>query len=276
MRVMLTMTMTPGGLVMFHRPAVPMAYVDHCGLMTFAEGGELGRRLRTALHARNGTLAVSWLNFGEYATVTDVAQRLAVERFLDDLLPAIFCIDVDLAVMDRERGGRPFPHADDALACLFLSDREATAWPVTAAKLFEPLNCELLIRGKERLAAEGNPLLEALRVKYAANADFRNEVAKADSTPDTLAPSRTLAIFRTLAATFLPDLRKPITENDVLDVLHAVIPTAYCDAVLLDSGTWDRVERARRKLTRVGVEIARAFPMRRDGVEGFLTYLESA
>lgn len=259
---------------MLHRPVAPVAYVDHCGLMTFAEGGELGRRLMTALHARNGTLAVSWLNFAEYATVTDVAQRLAVERFLDGLLPAIFCIDVDLAVIDRERDGRPFPHADQALSHLFLNDREATVRPVTAAKLFEPLNCERLIRGKERLTGKVQPRLEDLRAQYAARADFRNEVANADSTPETLAPSRTLAICRTLAATYLPDLRRPITANDVTDFLHAVIPVAYCDAVLLDSGTWDRVERARRKLSPVGIEIAKAFPMRKGGIERFLTYLE--
>jgi len=65
-----------------------------------------------------------------------------------------------------------------------------------------------------------------------------------------------------------------ITANDVLDNLHAVVPVAYCDAVLLDGGTWDRVERARRKLNRVGIEIAKAFPMRKDGIERFLTYLE--
>jgi hypothetical protein len=251
-----------------------MVYVDHCGLMTFAEDIGLGRRLTTALHACDGTLAISWLNFCEYATVSDLTQRHAVERLLDDILPALFCIDVDPSVMDRERGGRPFPHADESLSRLFLNHREATVRPLTAARLFEPLNCELLIRGKGRLAAKVQPKLEALRTEYARNPAFRNDVANADATPDTLAPSRTKAIFRTLAATFLPDLRRPITENDVLDVLHAVVPTAYCDAVLLDGGMWDRVERTRRKLSGVGVEMAHAFPMRRDGVEDFLRYLE--
>ncbi len=97
---------------------------------------------------------------------------------------------------------------------------------------------------------------------------------RADSIPKTLAPSPTLAIFRTLAATFLPDLRSPIKATDVLDLLHAVIPVAYCDAVLLDGGTWARVERVRRKLSRVGITMAKAFSMRGDGVERFLTYLE--
>jgi hypothetical protein len=48
-----------------------------------------------------------------------------------------------------------------------------------------------------------------------------------------------------LAATFFPDLKRPIMPNDAIDFLHAAIPVAYCDAVLLDGGTADRIERAR-------------------------------
>jgi hypothetical protein len=190
---MLSMTMTSGGLVMLHRPIAPMAYVDHCGLLKFSADAKLGVRLSSALHARDGTLAISWLNFGEYATVTDLVQRRAVEQFLDSMLPAIFCIDVDPAVMEREGSSHPFPHADHALSKLFYNDREATVRLFTAARLFEPLNHELLIRGKERLAGKVQPRLEALRAEYKASAAFRRDVTAADSTPQTLAPTRTRA-----------------------------------------------------------------------------------
>lgn len=229
---------------MLHRPVAPMAYLDHCGLLTFSNDPKLRRRLTAAIHARDGTLAISWLNFSEYATVTNLAQRRAAEEFLDGMLPAIFCIDIDPAVMDREGGSHPFPHADQAIAKLFYNDREATVRLFTAARLFEPLNHELLIRGKERLAGKVQPRLEALRAEYAASAAFRRQVRAAGSTAETMARSRTRVIFRTLAATFFPDLRSPIRENDVLDMLHAVVPVSYCDAVLLDGGMCDRVERA--------------------------------
>jgi len=134
------MTMTRGGLVMSHRPVAPMVYLDHCALRKFSEDAKLGSRLTSALHARDGTLAISWLNFGEYATVTDPAPRRAVEQLLDGMLPGIFCIDVDPAVMDREGASQPFPHADQALAQWFLNDQKPTVQLFTAANLFEPLN----------------------------------------------------------------------------------------------------------------------------------------
>jgi len=274
---MLTMMMAPGGgFVAIHRPVPPMAYLDHCALRKFSEDAKLGPRLTSALHARNGTLAISWLNLGEYATVTDPGQRRAVEQFLDGILPGIFCIDVDPAVMDREGGSQPFPYADQAVANLFFSGHKQTVRLFTAAKLFEPLNHPLLIDSKERLAGKVRPRLEALRAEYAASPTFRAQVRKADSTVGTVAPSRTRAIFRTVAGMFFPDPTSPLQDNDVLDFLHTMIPVSYCDAVLLDGGAWDRVERARRKLRRAGVEIAESFPMRGDGIERFLEYLERA
>ena len=80
-----------------------------------------------------------------------------------------------------------------------------------------------------------------------------------------------VAISRALAATLFPDRRRRITLNDALDFLHAVVPVARCDVVLLDGGTCDAVERARRKLT--GVTMATAFAGRGDGVDRLLDHL---
>ena len=85
--------------------------------------------------------------------------------------------------------------------------------------------------------------------------------------------SRKRAIIRTLAATLFPDLKRAITTNDALDFLHAAVPITYCDVVLLDGGTADLVERARRKLK--GVRMAAVFSGRLGGVERFLDYLET-
>ena len=58
-----------------------------------------------------------------------------------------------------------------------------------------------------------------------------------------------------MAATFSPNLRNPIKGNDVLDVLHLVVPVAHCEAVLLDGGAWDRVERARGRPCLAGLKM---------------------
>jgi hypothetical protein len=86
--------------------------------------------------------------------------------------------------------------------------------------------------------------------------------------------TRTRAITRSLAATFFPDYKRIIKPNDAIDFLHAAIPVAYCDFVLLDGDAVDRVERARQKFNGKGIKMAAAFSGRRDGVDRFLARLE--
>lgn len=48
---------------------------------------------------------------------------------------------------------------------------------------------------------------------------------------------RTLLILGELMRSFNLDINAPITENDVIDLLHAAMPVNCCDFVLLD-GPW--------------------------------------
>ena len=53
------------------RPVEPMVYLGHWALRMFSEDSSLGGRLQAALDARSGTLALSWINLGEFAKVAD-------------------------------------------------------------------------------------------------------------------------------------------------------------------------------------------------------------
>src|SRR5262249_6408002 len=90
---------TTEGLQMRH--IRPTAYLDHWAFRKFSTDPALSSRLVKVLRARSGTLALSWLNLGEYAKVSVVASRQAAEKFVDDVLPSIFCIQVDLAAVDK-------------------------------------------------------------------------------------------------------------------------------------------------------------------------------
>ena len=264
----------PGFLI---RAISPMPYLDHWAFRKFAAEPPLASRLAAALEARGGTLAVSWLNLGEYANVTDLDQRLEAERLLDRLLPAVFCINVEpFEVVARQRRGDPRAHADEALAQLFWGTAGAraptTVRPFTASGLFEPLNHRRLVESKARLSGIIKGRLEALRQVHATDAGFRTASLRADRSTDAHADTPTLAITRTLVSTFFPDLKREITDNDALDFLHAAVPVSFCDAVLLDGATVHAVEQARRKPTRV--RMAPVFSGRGDGVERFLAYLE--
>ena len=266
--------LTRAGLAI--RAATPMGYCDHFGLRRFAEDDALGDRIADSLKTGGGTLAVSWLNLGEYANVTSRETRVQVERLLDRTMPAVFPLDVDVGpVSKRELAGQLDPHADRELARLFVRARPSIAASgvdlrITASGLFEPLNHDRLIRSKHRLAATTRGALKKLRRQHADDPGFQRLV-RATRKPGARAATDTDAVTRSLAATFFPDLRREITLNDAIDFLHAVVPVAFCDAVLLDGATHDLVERARRQYP--GVRMAPTFSGRADGIERFLARL---
>lgn len=269
----LTMTETGPGVVLQHRS--PMVYLDHWALRKFSGDADLASRLTETLHDRGGTLGLSWLNLGEYARVSDPDQRRAAEQFVEGILPAVFCIDVDLAAVNQREGTRDaLPHADRDLALLFVNRGEQGLKAFTATGLFDQLNDESLARTKDRLAVVIQGRLELLRQTHSEDDVFRKAVLHANHPEAIRATTRTRAIVRTLAATFFPDLRRIITPNDAIDFLHAAIPVTYCDVVLLDGGTADLVERARQKLDATDIRMATVFPGRGDGLERFLLFLE--
>lgn len=273
---MLALTMTQAGPGVLVQHVSPMVYLDHWALRKFSGDKALAARLTGILHGRGGTLALSWLNLGEYATVSDPNQRRSAEQFVDDVLPAVFCIDVDLAAVNKREGAHDrLPHADQALALLFLNTGRQGLKTFTATGLFE-LYDERLACTKGRLAAATQERLELLRRKHSEDDSFRKAVMHANHPEAIRATTRTRAIVRQLAATFFPDLKRAITPNDAIDFLHAAIPVTYCDVVLLDGGIADLVERARRKLNSTGIRMATVFSGRGDGIERFLALLEKA
>ncbi len=269
----LTVTETGPGVVLQH--TAPMVYLDHWAFRKFSGDNDLASRLTGILHGRGGTLALSWLNLAEYATVSDPDQRGAAEQFVEGILPAVFCIDVNLAAVNQREGAHDsLPHADRALALLFVTTEGQGLKAFTATGLFERLYNESLTRIKDRLAAAIQERLELLRRTHSEDDLFRKAVIHANHPEAIRATTRTRAIVRALAATFFPDLRRVITPNDAIDFLHAAIPVTYCDVVLLDGGTADLVERARRKLDATGIRMATVFPGRGDGIERFLLLLK--
>ena len=72
------LSLTTQGLQMQH--VRPMAYLDHWAFRKLSINPALSSRLVKALRARSGTLALSWLNLGEYTNVSGVASRQAAEK----------------------------------------------------------------------------------------------------------------------------------------------------------------------------------------------------
>jgi len=172
----LSIVKTPDGPRLQIQPVRPMVYLDHWAFRKFASDSKLAFRFGAALRARNGTLALSWLNLGEYTTVSDLEQRREAERFVDGVLPAIFVLDVDLAAVDnRERANDPLPHANRALASLFVSAGTPDR-PFTATGVFEQLSDSRLVGTLDRLAANVRNRLVDLREEHRTTKDFQEAV----------------------------------------------------------------------------------------------------
>ena len=74
------------------------------------------------------------------------------------------------------------------------------------------------------------------------------------------------------------DPKLVITENDMVDLQHAMISIRCCDFVLLDRKWEQRVNTLRRRIEKKQepqIRIAQCFSKRGNGVEKFLQQLEA-
>ena len=67
-----------------------------------------------------------------------------------------------------------------------------------------------------------------------------------------------------------------LTRNQAIDLIHAVVPVAYCDLVLLDKYWEAQVDRVRSRFDAAGmsIPIGRVFSGKANGIERFLCELE--
>jgi hypothetical protein len=84
----------------------------------------------------------------------------------------------------------------------------------------------------------------------------------------------TLGLARGLTDQIFRDKRRTLELGDASDMMHAVVPCAYCDFVLLDSEWRDYVERV-RPLLAMHQHVAAVYSGRRDGLESFLEALRA-
>jgi len=75
--------------------ARPIVYLDHWALRKFSDSSSLSSCLATCLHAKNGTLALSWVNLGEFSKVTPPEQARNAEKLIELNLPRLFFMEVE-------------------------------------------------------------------------------------------------------------------------------------------------------------------------------------
>lgn len=265
-----------GQLVLNQQANLPMVYLDHWALRKVSESQELAETFIHAFKTANATLAVSWVNIVEFSKLASPNAHRDAETFVGRLLPHIFCMEVNpITVRQNEdaimRGELSIPpHADVELMKLLGGLRPTGFEQFSANGLFASVHKSSGVSSDmDQLTDVMIDQIEGLRQRYATDPKM---VKSAKGLPAKNGfPQGTRQIFRELVTTLLSDPSLQLTRNHAIDLLHAVVPLAYCDYVLLDAHWEEQVVRVRRKLTKGGFTfpIAEVFSERRQGFNRF-------
>lgn len=259
----------------------PTVYLDHWAWRKFSEDQTLAARLTTALQSRNGTLTLSWLNLAEFAKVTMEEQARKAERLLEANLPQIFFLEVQpFKVISREdellaskRSDDDPPHGHPRFLTTFIQLKPTSLDPFTARDLFKIVQNRRLAEHLDSLADIVIDRVKAMRDTLDTDEAFRSTIRRPPSGPQIQRGTR--FVLRELVRSLLVDKRTKITRNQAIDLLHAVVPVAYCDFVLLDKNWKTQVARVRSRFSAAGmtVPIGRVFSGKANEVDRFLCEL---
>lgn len=256
----------------------PTVYLDHWAIRLFSDDRKLQNRLVHALRTKGGTLLLSHISFAEFAVPSDSRHATDAEEFIERLLPNIFFTDfrwdklLELEQAEPDNARRFWPPAD--LPQLKLFAERAPAAPLG-----------FTMRGFIALAHANRTAIAAMTAELVQQIKGGIEAARADATyvakARGLQPSdshpRTVVIMGELMRGFYSDPAAPISDNDVIDMLHAAMPINCCDYVLLDGAWAERVRKMERRIVKSGsaMLLAKCFSKRDNGVERFLSDLEA-
>lgn len=223
----------------FQRPAV---YLDHWAFRRFSQDPKKREALVNAIADRDGMLAIGRLNLLEFTRVTDEAQVRAAEQLVQAVLPRIFFLDIQIMdVVRREDAG-------EAGACGDMEMFEHFGRPLLddveqwrAMRLLD-----ILTSGTYR------PRFAQIEVNVLAGLNEYSgldpRTAREGLEAAQQRPRATLGLARALVDEIFRDKRRPLDPGDASDMLHTVVPCAYCDYVLIDSEWRDYVGRVRNRL----------------------------
>jgi hypothetical protein len=268
-----------GQLRLFQQDISPTVYLDHWALRKISANKTLAARFVDSMQQRKGTLAISWLNLAEFIKVKDKEQARKAELLIEAILPHIFFMDVQfLRVIGREdaaysSGLSDTCHSDANLCRAFAQLKSASLKQFTARDMFSVMR-------NDRLVSSFDSMADALINEIEVVRDERNKTPEIKISMDRLPPGSqiqrgTRYILRELVRTLLVDCKIKVTRNHAIDLMHAVVPCAYCDLLLLDKFWEAQFIKVYARSQKAGMTfpLGRVFSERDNGVDRFLTVL---
>src|SRR5262249_23522533 len=279
---MLTISIDNGGrLVATPRDCSPTLYLDHWAFPELSTTPAPAEGVVAPLKPPNRPLAVSCANLIEFFNVTDDHQARRAEELLEASLPHVFFLEMDPFLVQRRedellRGGPPRPpHEDRELFTTLFRLKPQSVSVFTARMLFDGVRSGIGRQANE-LADTIVQQVAKLRIEQESDAAFQATLKRPPNFHKMQRATR--LILKELLRGLVLDRSTSLSRNHALDFLHAVVPVAYCDFVMLDKYWEEQVRRMRERLARASIDIplAQVISKRSGGLECLVRSLEDA
>jgi len=251
----------------------PTVYLDHWAVRLFSDDHRLQDSLVETLLAKHGTLLLSNFSFAEFARNDDPRHAVAAEEFIERLLPNIYLTDFALDKLNEQERQeadnfrRFWPPADLPQLKLFAERAHDTPLGFT-------------MRGFIAMARDSCAVLEPITKETLSSIRTALESQRSDpayvrgarNVRPTSERTRTFVIMAELMREFVLNPSLQLSDNDIMDMLHAALPVNCCDFVLLD-GAWEaRVSKMKQRIgaSRATMPVASCYSRRNGGVARFL------
>lgn len=257
---MISLTPDSGRFRLYQRADPPVIYLDHWALMEIACNEASATRFRETLGRAGGTLVFSWMGLYEFSGVTDSRQTTAVDALLESLYPnslAFVLTDPDEIVANEDRilrgGPRRAPHLDQKLCELFVARKLHIPAPLRfVSEMAEPEKAADARRKWEDASQRFARMIEKARSMPGVRR--RLEIKKGEARIQS--PLR--YVYRAALIYVLKNTRTRLDTHHWSDFIHAVVPSSYCDILVLDRGWATATRQVLDQLSRKGLLTAHA------------------
>ena len=208
-------------------PRLPLIYLDHWALRRISDDNFSRKRVRGVFQEK-GTLLFSWANVLEVAANSGASLE-AIQFFLNEIGEHWFPVEFNpFEVIRREKG---FTHGNSN-PCFALGFLEAYYPHISNGPLSLSTVCDLTQDSTFKPAYRQN--MENLEQEILKTFRFwRSEELENDGIPRFDPNCPTMYVVEGFQRLIQKETFN-IDENDAIDFLHATVPIAYADFVLLD------------------------------------------
>lgn len=262
------------------RDESPSIYLDHWALRQVSEDNKLATQFADGLNGSAGTLCLSIWNMVEFTRVKSQVSIQAGESFLEQCFPRLFFIECDpwqvIQSEDQLSNTHPTfpPHGDIELLRNVPNLEHGEFEPIGIGGIlsYGADNSELSKR-MDKMGQHFLHLSDNLREQIGSDRELRERVREIPKGPGLQRATRYL--IRDILRPYLMDNQIIRSPNDASDFYHTVVPTSYCDLVILDRRWATYANQATTRLKKAGhvAEMAEVYSAQ-NGIDQALALLE--